>query len=86
MTPNACPHSRAFANTTLLEEEGETIHLCPDCKSARLEGTDTWIPARYGMTDYLRSLVLPARKASEDRDHAAMYSPDNDPRWERFTL
>jgi len=79
-----CLHSRSFANTSLLEDEGETVHICPDCRSARLDGTDLWIPARYGMADHLRSLVLPQKKLAESRDYAARTSPDNDPRWSRI--
>jgi len=81
--PN-CLHARSYKNETLLEEEGEIVWLCPDCKSARLEGTEVWIPGRYGMADHLRSLVLPAKKASLSRDEAAMHSSDNDPRWDRI--
>lgn len=83
MSGHNCLHVRSFPNTALLEEEGETVHICPDCKSARLDGTTEWIPARYGMTDYLRSLV-PGKKESLSRDVQAHTSPDNDPRWSRI--
>ena len=76
--PTACLHSRSITNTSLLEDEGQIVHLCADCRSARLDGTDVWIPARYGMTDYLRSL-MPAKKASESRDQAARHSDIRDP-------
>jgi hypothetical protein len=83
MTSGNCPHIRAFRNSTLLEEEGEIVHICPDCKSARLDNSPDWIPARYGMGDYLRSLI-PAKKESMTRDEAARTSPDSDPRWSRI--
>ena len=84
MTSASCPHVRSFANSTLLEEEGEIVHICPDCKSARLDKSSDWIPARYGMADYLRSVVKPVRDKSLSRDHEALYSNDNDPRWDRI--
>jgi hypothetical protein len=82
MSAANCPHARSFVNITLLEDEGEKVHICPDCRSARLDGIDEWIPARYGMADHLRSLV-PLKRAAESRDHAAMHSRDDDPRWNR---
>ena len=84
MTHANCSHFRSFANMSLLEDEGETVYVCPDCRSVRLEGTDIWIPGRYGMIDHLRSIVLPKKKEAQSRDHAAMHGPDNDPRWSRI--
>jgi len=81
MTQATCTHSRAYRNETLLEDEGEVVWLCPDCRGARLDKTDTWIPAQYGMADYLRTLVMPARNASMSRDEMARTSRSSDPRW-----
>jgi hypothetical protein len=80
-----CPHHRAFPNTRLLEDEGETVICCPDCRGVKLEISDIWIPRQPGIIDVLRELIKPAQ-ASIDRDRDAMFSRSDDPRWERSLL